>query len=61
MNESFIHFLWKFRLLGQEMKTSNGNMVIVFHPGTHNHNAGPDFFNDTLFYTECGLLDIRIR
>ena len=46
MKEEFLHFLWKYRNLGAELQfTSNGQPIEIIHPGTHNFDAGPDFFN----------------
>lgn len=43
MEESFLHFLWKYRLFSGLLKTTSGEPVYIEHPGTHNHDAGPDF------------------
>lgn len=45
MLESFIHYLWKFRLLAPELVTTRGEALHVEHPGQHNSDSGPDFFN----------------
>lgn len=46
MKEDFLHYVWKY----QKFHTSNlltvaGDEVVVIHPGQHNFNSGPDFFN----------------
>lgn len=43
MKESFLHFLWKYRLFHGPLKTHTGEIINVEHPGWHNHDAGPDF------------------
>ncbi|MFT3737858.1 MAG: DUF2851 family protein [Breznakibacter sp.] len=46
INEELLHFVWKYRLFDPStLITSDGQAVEVIHPGTHNHDAGPDFFN----------------
>lgn len=45
MKEAFLHHLWKFKLLHSDLKLTTGECITVVHPGTHNHDAGPDFFN----------------
>ncbi len=49
MKEDFLHYVWKY----QKLNTSNlltvaGDEVVVIHPGQHNFNSGPDFFNAQL-------------
>ena len=46
MKEDFLHYLWKhkkFDLLN--LKSADGSVIHIVKVGTHNHNAGPDFFN----------------
>lgn len=44
MDERFLHYLWKFQKFdAQELKTAEGNVILVFNPGLHNHHSGPDF------------------
>jgi len=45
MDEEFLHYLWKFRLLNLEIKTVSGDPVVVLYPGDHNKDSGPDFIN----------------
>jgi len=49
MTEAFLHYLWKFKLFNQlDIKTTEGEPLKVIHPGQHNTDAGPDFFNARL-------------
>lgn len=48
MNESFLHFVWKYRLYNPEISTTEGQAIEVLHPGQHNQDAGPDFSNARL-------------
>jgi hypothetical protein len=46
MHESFIHYLWQMQYFDkQELKTTDGETIEVFTPGTLNADAGPDFSN----------------
>jgi hypothetical protein len=64
MNEEFLHYLWKFRLPDGELRTESGETVSVIHPGQHNRDGGPDFFNarvrigDTLW---AGNIEIHFK
>ncbi|MFM2226272.1 MAG: hypothetical protein RJA07_2474 [Bacteroidota bacterium] len=44
MNESFLHYIWKHKLLkASDLKTMNNEAITIIHTGNHNTNAGPDF------------------
>ena len=44
--EQLLHYVWKFRLFPpSSLRTVDGLKVEVIDPGTHNGEAGPDFFN----------------
>lgn len=46
MREDLLHHLWKFRNFRSQVHySSTGQRVEVIHPGIHNHDSGPDFFN----------------
>lgn len=46
MNEDFLHYIWKFGLFDlTNLKTTVGDDVTIVQRGSHNRNAGPDFFN----------------
>ncbi len=49
MREDFLHYLWKYKKAHLfDLKTTTGDPISVISVGTHNHNAGPDFFNAQL-------------
>lgn len=49
MREDLLHFVWKYqKFSGQSLMTTDKITVQVKNPGTHNHGAGPDFFNARL-------------
>src|SRR5882672_11301290 len=45
MNESFLWYLWKYRLYSHELYTLDGESITVEHPGYQNDDSGPDFSN----------------
>lgn len=46
MNEAFLHYIWKYRLLtNPNLLTTDGRVLQVIEPGVYNTDAGPDFFN----------------
>lgn len=45
MNEAFLHYVWKYKLLVGDLVSTAGERVVVDYPGEYNTNAGPDFFN----------------
>ncbi len=65
MQEDFIHYLWKFKVLsGLVLKTTAGQPVSIKTLGTHNHHAGPDFFNARLRIGDqlwAGNVEMHVR
>lgn len=46
MNEDFLHHLWLYRLYQPALySTTQDETLEIIHPGYHNTDAGPDFFN----------------
>ncbi|MEP7265303.1 MAG: DUF2851 family protein [Bacteroidota bacterium] len=43
MNESFLWYVWKYRLFPHDLFTTDGEPVIVEYPGQQNNDSGPDF------------------
>lgn len=44
MNEQFLHYVWKYQKFNySDLQTIDGDSLHIFQPGSHNHNAGPDF------------------
>lgn len=49
MQEDLLHFIWRLNKLSTDgLYTVKGEQVAILSPGTHNHLAGPDFFNASL-------------
>lgn len=64
MNEEFLHYLWKYRLLDPELRTVTGEPVVILHPGEHNRDGGPDFFNARVKIngtTWAGNVEIHVK
>ncbi len=46
MREELLTYLWKTQKLRRvQLKTTNGERVVIVKPGQENTHAGPDFFN----------------
>jgi len=45
MTEEFLHYIWQYRLYTPDLFLQTGEQVEVLHPGMHNSDSGPDFFN----------------
>jgi hypothetical protein len=46
MKEEFLHYLWKYSLYdSNRLFDTDGNKIVVIHPGEYNRDSGPDFFN----------------
>lgn len=44
MDEYFLHYIWKFQKFNQsDLKLVDGQSLVVFNTGYHNHDSGPDF------------------
>ncbi len=45
MSEDILQFIWKQQAFTNACKTLSGKKFEIIHPGEHNQDAGPDFFN----------------
>lgn len=65
MTESFLHYVWHLQYFRKdELKTYSGEAVQVFHPGSRNSDAGPDFSNARIKIGELewrGSVEIHIK
>jgi len=65
IKEDFIHYLWKFSLFDISNLTDiQGEKIQILNVGTHNKNAGPDFFNAKLVIDGqlwAGNVEIHIK
>jgi hypothetical protein len=65
MQESFLHFLWRWRRFSaNDLLTTEGQALEILHPGEWNRHAGPDFFNARLRINHtnwAGNVEIHLR
>ncbi len=63
MTEEFLHYIWQYRLYKPNLVLHTGEKVAVLHPGVHNSDSGPDFFNARIRIGEtiwAGNIEIHI-
>jgi hypothetical protein len=65
MKEEFLHYLWKYSLYDPDcLIDTDGNRIIVIHPGMYNRDAGPDFFNARISTGDmewAGNVEVHLR
>ncbi len=65
MREDFLHYLWKFKKFNSfDIKTSDGQDIIVHNVGQFLQLAGPDFFNAQISIGGqkwCGNVEIHVK
>ena len=65
MNESLLHFIWKFRLFDQNnLKDTSGETIELINQGMHNTHAGADFQNAKIRISKtlwAGNVEIHIN
>ena len=49
MKEEFLYYVWKLQYFNkQDLRTFQGDKLVVLNPGTHNTQAGPDFLHSSI-------------
>lgn len=65
MQEDFLHYVWKFQYFDkQDLRTHQGDKLVILNPGTHNEHAGPDFLHGSLVIDDItwyGHVELHIR
>jgi hypothetical protein len=64
MTEEFLHYIWQYRLYKPDLVLQTGEQAEVLHPGIHNLDSGPDFFNAKVRIGEtiwAGNVEIHIH
>jgi len=65
MNESFLYYVWKYRLFNdQQLTTTAGEKVRIIQPGVQNHSSGPDFDMATIVVDDLkwvGRVELHLR
>ncbi len=65
IQEEFLHFIWKNKLFDtNQLKSKQGDLIEIIHPGIQNTDAGPDFFNSKIKInntTWVGTVEIHVK
>jgi hypothetical protein len=65
MKEDFLHYIWKHKLFSKDdLQTTEGETIDILNTGTHNTDAGPDFFNAKIKIGKtlwAGNVEIHLR
>ena len=65
MKEDFLHYLWKFKKFDTlNLKTSNGEEIVIVNVGQYLELAGPDFFNAQIIIGDqkwAGNVEIHLK
>ena len=65
MKEDFLHYLWKFKKFDTlNLKTSNGEEIVIVNVGHYLELAGPDFFNAQIIIGDqkwAGNVEIHLK
>jgi hypothetical protein len=64
IKEEFIHFLWRHKLVPNQMFTVDGRKIEVLEFGLHNSNSGPDFLNGKIRLDNtiwAGNIEMHVR
>jgi hypothetical protein len=65
MREDFLHFIWLYQLFDHSrLKTEEGEILLILHPGIHNTHSGPDFSEARIRIGEnvwIGHIEIHIK
>jgi hypothetical protein len=64
MTEEFLHYISQYRLYSPDLFLQTGELLEVLHPGIHNTDSGPDFFNAKIRIGEtiwAGNIEVHIQ
>jgi hypothetical protein len=65
MTEDYLHYIWKYGLFEQqELRTTNGELLVIKQRGKHNQNAGPDFLEARISMGDkdwAGQVEIHVQ
>lgn len=63
MRERLLQLIWQFGIFNkQDLRTSQGDSVLVLHPGSYNQGQGPDFLNARLVIGQaCWVGNIELH
>jgi hypothetical protein len=64
MQEEFLVYLWRYKLIMQPLTSTGGENIEILNPGEMNFDSGPDFFNARIRIgdtTWAGNIEIHIK
>jgi hypothetical protein len=65
MQEHYLHYLWQFQYFDKrDLATSQGDRLIILHPGIRNEDAGPDFLNSRIIINDItwhGHIELHVK
>ena len=64
MTEAFLQYVWQHQLLEGDLRTTDGQPVVVERAGVLNRDAGPDFFNAQVRIGEtlwAGNVEVHVK
>jgi len=64
MKEEYLHYLFRFKLLGNTFETIDGKPLEILNFGQYNTNAGPDFLNTQIKYDNkiwSGSIEFHVK
>jgi hypothetical protein len=65
MREEFLHYVWRYKYFAiNDLQTTDGEPIQIFHGGEYHQNSGPDFQNALLRIGETvwsGNVEIHLR
>lgn len=65
MKEDFLHYVWQYKKFDfSNLKTSNGDLLVILNSGQYLQLSGPDFFNAHIILNEqkwAGNIEIHVK
>ena len=65
MKEDFLHYVWQYKKFDfSNLKTSNGDLLLILNSGQYLQLSGPDFFNAQIILNEqkwAGNIEIHVK
>lgn len=65
MKEDFLHYVWQYKKFDfSNLKTSNGDLLLILNSGQYLQLSGPDFFNAQIILNEqkwAGNVEIHVK
>lgn len=65
MKEDFLHYVWQYKKFDfSNLKTSNGDLLVILNSGQYLQLSGPDFFNAQIILNEqkwAGNIEIHVK